>query len=391
MKDVCVDTKNDPMNCGGCGQADAKFKCAAANAKNFCAASTCDFKCKAGFGDCDQSGANGCEASLATSENCGACGVVCGSGTACIDKACKSCGNGTFAELSKAGGMESMGSYFEDVDDDGKLDVIWTNQLDQTATIFWGDGSANFGAQSTTFFVGRTEAYVAFGDLDGDGRKDAVSSNQDFGRLTVSMQTSARTFGPSSNINQTGFPQWVSLVDANRDGKLDLLVRASNCMNLRLGDGTGGFGAPTCMTGVPTSVGRVRTGDLDGDGVAEVVWVNDTNTGYVVGMLDDKGVVKSTTNVVLAGFTNAGAFDLYDLNRDGRLDILAFAKSGMTTQLVSLYNQGGLAFSTCSFGPTAGNQSGSSVGDLNGDKKPEYTRQTTCSFCGSTYYLNVGQ
>ena len=138
--DQCVDTKNDPMNCGGCGQADAKFKCGAgkfcqqgkcvidclggttkcqdaenndictnlafdpghcgacetscaqpANATGYCSTGACGFNCKAGFGDCNVMGADGCESPLNTVTNCGFCAKSCSTanGTpACVDSAC---------------------------------------------------------------------------------------------------------------------------------------------------------------------------------------------------------------------------------------------------------------------------------------------------------------
>ena len=50
----------------------------AANATTGCANSACNIaSCNAGFGDCDKAYANGCEVSLATTLNCGACGNAC--------------------------------------------------------------------------------------------------------------------------------------------------------------------------------------------------------------------------------------------------------------------------------------------------------------------------
>ena len=63
-----------PSSCGRCGGA-----CSLANATAGCAAGACTVaSCSAGYGNCDGSAANGCEASLGSVTSCGACGTVCG-------------------------------------------------------------------------------------------------------------------------------------------------------------------------------------------------------------------------------------------------------------------------------------------------------------------------
>lgn len=60
-------------NCGRCGNA-----CAFANATGTCSMSVCELRmCTRGFGDCDAREETGCETSLNTQSNCGACGINC--------------------------------------------------------------------------------------------------------------------------------------------------------------------------------------------------------------------------------------------------------------------------------------------------------------------------
>ncbi|HQP35144.1 MAG TPA: FG-GAP-like repeat-containing protein, partial [Polyangiaceae bacterium] len=324
--------------------------------------------------------------------NCGACGNVCPSGF-CEDGSCPACQSGTFSEVTKSGGNETVGSYFEDLDGDGFLDTIWINQLDQTATVWWGDGTNYFGPDSTTFSVGRSGGGAGFGDVNGDGRKDVVASNQDSSQVRVALQTAPRTFPGLTSISQSGFPTWIVLFDANRDGKLDMLVKASSmgCWVLRQGDGTGGFAAGACLSGVPITNGIVRAADLDNDGWAELVWRDPSVVQMVVAKMTASGAVQGTTPVPVPGHTTLGLPDLLDLNQDGLIDIVASAESGGTYSVLVLYGVGGLAYSPCKFGPTPGNVSPLSFGDPNKDKKPEYVRSTTCAYCSSTYYIGRAQ
>jgi hypothetical protein len=87
-------------------------------------------------GGCDQ----------ATSDDaCSPCPGGCELGKACIEAECVACGMVTFSQQTRKGGLESLNSTMADLDRDGFVDLVWTNQLDETATIFWGDGTTQLG------------------------------------------------------------------------------------------------------------------------------------------------------------------------------------------------------------------------------------------------------
>ncbi len=93
-----IDPATDVQNCGTCGNT-----CDASNGTSSCVAGTCDVVCNAGFGNCDESSANGCETSLTTSQHCGSCAKQCGIGFACQSGDCHclnaaACDGGSFAE-----------------------------------------------------------------------------------------------------------------------------------------------------------------------------------------------------------------------------------------------------------------------------------------------------
>ncbi|MBN9164423.1 MAG: hypothetical protein BGO98_24190 [Myxococcales bacterium 68-20] len=82
-----VDLMNDDDNCGGCG-----IRCGGTNVGNSkwsCVEGQCAFSCVAGFRNCDDSPANGCEVNARSDKsNCGGCGRVCAEGETCSDGAC---------------------------------------------------------------------------------------------------------------------------------------------------------------------------------------------------------------------------------------------------------------------------------------------------------------
>jgi hypothetical protein len=84
----CVDTTSDAMNCGVCGKT-----CMTANGTPACSASKCAVgMCNAGFADCDQLPANGCEVNTDNDkDNCLGCGNSCivANGTGKCAKGCQ--------------------------------------------------------------------------------------------------------------------------------------------------------------------------------------------------------------------------------------------------------------------------------------------------------------
>jgi hypothetical protein len=71
---ACADLQRNVSHCGGCGRVCQT----PANARALCTSGQCSFTCNAGFGDCDGNPSNGCETSLQNSvASCGACGQAC--------------------------------------------------------------------------------------------------------------------------------------------------------------------------------------------------------------------------------------------------------------------------------------------------------------------------
>ncbi len=90
-----------------CASCDDDCTARFANAAGSCAAGACAIgACIAGFGDCDNDPADGCEASLSAAANCGACGNACGAAQVCID----------------SGGGYTCQTGCHDGDDDGYAD-----------------------------------------------------------------------------------------------------------------------------------------------------------------------------------------------------------------------------------------------------------------------------
>lgn len=86
--DRCVALRDDPSNCGACGNLCSVPGAAAVCVEGVCTATTC----LAGLGDCDRDVGNGCETNLGTSAiHCGRCNHACnlpGARSMCVGGMC---------------------------------------------------------------------------------------------------------------------------------------------------------------------------------------------------------------------------------------------------------------------------------------------------------------
>jgi len=87
----CESTLDTLEQCGACGR-----RCQLAHAQNACDDGTCKLdSCEPGYADCDAVSSNGCETSLQTDESCGGCGVRCSDNEECVGSVCRSLHDGS--------------------------------------------------------------------------------------------------------------------------------------------------------------------------------------------------------------------------------------------------------------------------------------------------------
>lgn len=166
--------------------------------------------------------------------------------------------NGTFTDIAVPAGAAygeagqeqgSMGVAAGDYDNDGRIDIVKTNFMDETPTLYHNDGDRFFtdatfqaGLGIHTKFVGWG---VAFLDADQDGRKDILMAN---GHIYPEMESSKT----AERFRQSKLLYW--------------------------NQGNGAFADVTDAGGpgltAPASSRGLALGDLDGDGTLEAVVVN---------------------------------------------------------------------------------------------------------------------
>lgn len=232
--------------------------------------------------------------------------------------------------------------------------------------------------------TGGNPSSVSIADLDGDGKPDLAVAN--YGSNTVSVFLNTSTPGTVSFANKIDFstgansgPESVSIGDIDGDGKPDLAVAnyGNNTAAVLLNTST--IGALNFAAAVAFATGgepiSIAIGDLDGDGKPDLVTANaGSNNGSALLNLSTPGVVSFATQVTFG----TGNFPQYvaigDLNNDGKPD-LAVANAGSSNITVARNTSvpGTISFAIpLSFSTgTSSSPYGVSIGDLDGDGKPD--------------------
>ena len=223
-----------------------------------------------------------------------------------------------------------------DFNGDGRVDILWRNDsglvtdwLSQSNGGFYGN-SGNFLAQ-----IDNGWQIVGTGDFNADGRTDILWRNSS-GLLTDWLaQSNGGFYGNSSNFLGQLDTSWhvAGTGDFNGDGVDDFLLRKDDgTVTDWLGQPNGSFvqNNANFQAQVGTSWHIAGTGDFNGDGLTDILWVNDSgqvtdwlgqfngtfhgNSGGFLGQLD------TSWHVVQTGDFNGDAIDdILWRNNDGSL------------------------------------------------------------------------
>jgi fibronectin type 3 domain-containing protein len=327
-------------------------------------------------------------------------------------------------------GSSPLGMCTADFNRDGIPDLALSGGTGNFVRILTGVGDGTFVAGASLSVTIPRNATVE--DFNQDGKTDlVVCSGTD---ILFFPGNGDGTFG-ASTIYTCSIVAWrATVLDANRDGFLDLVIAPSgtgNQISLLLGNGDGSFQAPQLLT-VGTQANEIAVADLNGDGRQDLAVTNVTPgtvsilLGNALGGFDAPVAISVGTNpqrVLLEDFNGDGRPDLAvgdvaanriiillgngsggfgapvdcpistsptyllsaDLNGDGRSDI---AVSGVNTSLYVLPGRGdGTFFPPVAFNSISGNHQ-IVVADFNHDGKPDLANSGQ-SGTGYGVYLNL--
>lgn len=286
-------------------------------------------------------------------------------------------GKGNFtAEKLPAAADRTYSAALADLNGDGALDLVVSNDRPDRKVIYLNDGRGGFRSAGT---FGRPEwstRYITVADLNGDARPEIIVANR--------ASNPARPVPCFVCVNDgTGaFPTEIPLptqsatiivaADLDGDGKVDLFVphRDGGQSLIFWNDGSGKF--PAAPVPVGPKVSNVRAAvaaDLEGDGRVDLV-VGDANTGMFV----YRGEGRRAFAEPLALGEKSGApyaIGVMDMNRDGRPDLVVGRQQARGTVFFNESSPNKARFTETAWGDGQGAVYGVVLGDLDGDSWPD--------------------
>ena len=260
-----------------------------------------------------------------------------------------------------------------DFDADGRADLAVVNYGSDSVQVWRGDGAGGFTLR-TTLTTGDMPNAAAAADFNGDGRIDLAIGSYGADSVAVHAGDGSGGFGAPLLLSPGFGPRAVTATDINLDGRIDLLVGLSKVsgvgeLAVLAGNGAGGFAAPVRIGSGPAPTAIV-VGDLNNDGIPDVVSVNKIGNSVSVFQNTGGGLFRIADRVKLADGTYPHDVAVADFNRDGRLDV-ATPSEAYDHVARSLGQADGSFAAPVTFGQTGTTPVSIVARDLNGDGAPE--------------------
>jgi hypothetical protein len=281
---------------------------------------------------------------------------------------------------------------FADFNKDGAIDLAVAGTSPSFVSVYFGKNNGTF--QNPTIYgtVDYPLSLIA-ADVNGTGNIDLATANYSDASLNI-MRNDGTGHFIAAPVTSSPAATGIVAGDFNRDGKKDVaVVNTPTCKAPCHGTVTvfPGTGKNYFDPGIKYSIGMhgaaIATGDLNGDGILDLVVTNtvpgdSADISVLLGNVD--GTFRPARNYIFGSLSNE--VFLIDMNNDGKLDLVedggvALGKGDGTFSPLIHFPDGidydpGLHLA---------------VGDLNGDGKQDLIASIPIDICGQTLQFLMGK
>ncbi len=273
-------------------------------------------------------------------------------------------------------GVGPEGVAVGDIDGDNKPDIVTANASSNTVSVLRNisnNGAISF-SPTVELAGGHNPHRVMVGDIDGDGKLEIVATNNGGVSFSVFRNISsvgAISFAPKVDFPVVSFPNTLAVDDLNGDGKPDVIVpQATN--RVLVFRNTSSVGSISFAAGVEFLTGEepqgVVTGDVDGDAKPELIV--STSVSNAVSVLRNNSTSDSISFAAPINFSTerpAHGTAFGDIDGDGIGDIISTSVPNTVSVFLNTTNGGPVSFATRTDIATGTSPVDVAVGDLDGD------------------------
>ncbi len=275
-------------------------------------------------------------------------------------------GQGKFAAQNL--GSQADRSYtaaLGDIDNDGDLDIVVSNDKPDAKVTYANDGKGNFALAGAWGDPSWNTRNIALVDINGDKALDLVVANRKSPSYIILNDGQGNYAQDKWIVIPSESATTIAAADFDRDGLIDLAIphRDGGTSRIYFNDAQLSFQRTTTFGPDVSSTRACATGDLNGDGAIDLI-AGDDRLGTSAWLNDGQGNFART---IAIGDPKLVAYSIATglMNRDERLDVIVGYASGGAR--VFLNDGTETKFKEVPIGDEQGAVYGIAIGDLNRD------------------------
>ena len=290
-----------------------------------------------------------------------------------VDRVLLGDGKGGFAPATDLGTASdrSYAARLVDLDRDGDLDVVLSNDRPDPSLVYLNDGKGHFTIGSTFGKAEWPTRNASVADVNGDGLPDIIVANRygnNPGGNYVCLNRGAGRFDDQCLRFSQESATTITPADVNQDGLVDLIVPHRDGGQSMVYMQQPRAGSEPTFKGVPfgpadAAIRASESGDFNGDGLLDLVAIDEANGLSLYARTRAGGFAAGVS--LGRGATAPYAMAVGDMNADGLTDIVVGYVQAPSVVYFNQRSSG--TFVPVSFGDGKGTVYGFAIGDVDID------------------------